>query len=228
MATITLSDLDLRTRNAVIRQLDWDPAVDAAGIGVTAQKGAVTLTGYIDTYAGKLAAERAAKKIRGVRAVANDLDVRLRIERTDTDIARDSARALELWAALPGSVQAVVHHGQVTVTGNVATLYQAQAAERAVRHVQGVRGVTNYITVAAGAVAKDVRHRIVEALHRHADVDAKQVDIHVDGSVATLTGTVATWRQRDIAERAAADAPGITRVNNEIFVLPVEPVDELC
>ena len=228
MATIALSDLDLQTRDAVIRQLDWDPAVDASGIGVAAKKGAVSLTGYIDTYAGKLAAERAAKRVRGVRAVANDLEVRLKIGRTDDDIARDAARALELWGVLPAAIQAVVHHGTVTLTGRAAGVYQARFAEKALRHVTGVRHLINYIEVAGGAVAKDVRHRITEALHRHADLDARHVDLSVDGATVTLTGTVTTWRQREIAERAAADAPGITRVKNQIVVQPVEPVDELC
>ena len=228
MATTTLSDADLTTRDAVIRQLDWEPEVDASGIGVSAKKGAVTLTGFIDTYAGKLAAERAAKRVRGVRAVANDIEVRLKVGRTDEDIARDAVRALDLWAAAPRTIQAAVHHGNITLTGKVGGLFHAQAAERAVRHVNGVRHVINHIEVAGGAVAKDVRHRITEALHRHADIDARHVAIDVDGSVVTLTGTVATWRQRDLAELAAGAAAGITQVKNQILVRPVEPVDELC
>jgi osmotically-inducible protein OsmY len=228
MSTATLSEIDIRVRDHVVRQLDWDPEVDASGIGVTAKNGVVTLTGYVDTYSGKLAAERAAKRVRGVRGVANDLDVRLKIGRTDADIASDAVRALELRATIPASVQAVVHEGRVTLTGKVGWLYQARNAEKAVRHITGVRGVFNHIEVARGAVARDVRHRIVEALHRNADLDARHVTIDVTGEVATLTGSVTTWQQRDTAERAAASAPGITRVNNEIVVEPIEPVDEIC
>ena len=227
MSTATLSETDIRVRDLVLRQLEWDPEVDAAGIGITAKDGVVTLTGYIDTYSGKLAAERAAKRVRGVRGVANNLEVRLKLGRTDVDIARDTVRALELRAMIPPTVQAVVHDGRVTLTGKVGWLYQSRAAEKAVRHIEGVHGVFNHIAFAGGAVARDVRHRIVEALHRSADVDARHVKIDVGGSVATLTGSVATWQQRDTAERAAASAPGITRVNNEILVEPIAPVDDI-
>jgi osmotically-inducible protein OsmY len=228
MSTATLSEIDIRVRDHVVRQLDWDPEVDAAGVGVSARNGVVTLTGYADTYSGKLAAERAAKRVRGVRAVANDLEVRLKIGRTDSDIATDAVRALESRGTIPDAVQAVVHDGRVTLTGKVGWLYQARNAEKAVRDIKGVRGVFNHIEVAGGAAARDVRHRIVEALHRNADLDARHVKIDVEGGVATLTGTVATWQQRDTAERAATSAPGITRVDNKILVEPVEPVDEIC
>jgi osmotically-inducible protein OsmY len=227
MSTAALSDLDVRVRERVVHQLDWDPEVDASGIGVSAKGGVVTLTGYIDSYSGKLAAERAAKRVRGVRGVANDLEVRLKIGRTDADIAQDVVRALELRGTVPANIQAVVHDGHVTLTGKAGWLYQAQEAEKAVRHIKGVRGVFNHIAVAGEAVARDVRHRIVKALHRNADLDARHVKIDVRGGVATLTGSVATWQQRDTAERATASAPGITRVNNEILVEPVESIDEV-
>jgi osmotically-inducible protein OsmY len=201
-----------------MRQLDWDPAVDASAIGVAARHGTVTLTGFIDTYSGKLAAERAAKRVHGVRAVANDIEVRLRIERTDADIAQDATRALELWSMIPDTVQAVVHNGHVTLTGNVAWLYQKESAERAVRHIRAVRSVLNHITVAPKAVVRDVRHRIVRALHQNADVDARHITATVDGDTATLTGVVGTWLQRESAERAAADAPGIAHVDNRLVV----------
>jgi osmotically-inducible protein OsmY len=228
MSTATLSEVDIQVRDRVVRQLAWDPEVDASAIGVTARNGVVTLTGYVDTYAGKLAAERAAKRVRGVRGVANDVEVRLKVGRTDADIAADAVRALELRATIPATVQAVVHQGRLTLTGKVGWLYQAREAERAVRHIKGVRGVFNHIELAGGAIARDVRHRIVEALHRNADLDARHVNVGVTGSMATLTGSVATWQQRDTAERAASSAPGITRVINDILVEPVEPVDELC
>lgn len=230
MSTATLTDLDLRVRDHVIKQLDWDPRVDASGIGVAARGGIVTLTGSIDTYAGKLAAERAAKRVRGVRGVVNDLEVRLKVGRTDTDIAADAVRALEL-RGIPATVQPVVHGGYITLTGRAGWWYQARDAEKAVRHIKGVRGVFNHIEVAGGTIARDVRHRIVQALHRQADVDAKHVTVNVNGTVATLTGTVRSWQQRDAAEQAAASAPGITEVRNEIVVEPLEapePIDEIC
>jgi osmotically-inducible protein OsmY len=228
MSTAAVTDLDLRVRDRVVHQLDWEPDIDASGIGVTAKNGVVTLTGYIDSYSGKLAAERAAKRVKGVRGVANDVEVRLKLGRTDADIAQDAVRALELRGSVPATIQVSVHDGHVTLTGKAGWLYQARGAEKAVRHIKGVRGVFNHIEVAGGAVARDVRHRIVEALHRSADVDARHVAIDVSGGVATLSGSVTTWQQRDTAERAAASAPGITVVKNNILVEPVEPVDEIC
>lgn len=228
MSTGALSDVDVRVREHVVHQLDWDPEIDASEIGVSAKDGVVTLSGSIDTYGGKLAAERAAKRVRGVRGVANDLGVRLRIGRTDADIARDAVHALDLRGTVPATVQAVVHDGHVTLTGRAGWLYQARDAEQAVQHIKGVRGVFNHIEIAGGALARDVRHRIVQALHRTADLDARHVTIAVDGDVVTLRGAVTTWRQRETAEQAAANAPGIVRVENEIRVEPDDTIDEIC
>lgn len=231
MSTASMTDADVRTRDAVLRQLEWDPEIDAGGVGVAAKRGVVTLTGYIDTYSGKLAAERAAKRVRGVRAVANDIEVRLRLERTDADIAADVVRALELRSNIPDAVQAAVHRGHVTLTGKVAWLFQKRDAEKALRHVRGVRNVVNYITVAPRAVERDVRHRILEALHRNANVDARHITVEVSGEKATLTGSVGSWLQRESAERAAGDAPGITQVENRVVVesqsLDAVP-DDMC
>lgn len=231
MVTAALTNTDIAVRDAVMRQLDWDPKVDASAIGVAAQGGTVTLTGYINSYAGKLAAERAAKRVRGVRGVANDIEVRLKLERTDTDIAANVVNALELHSTIPDGVQAAVHNGYVTLTGTVDWMFQKQDSERVVRHIRGVRNVMNHIGIAPRAVERDVRHRIVEALHRNADLDARHVRVTVAGDCATLTGTVATWLQRDTAERAAADAPGIRAVDNRIVIEPpkgVEREEEIC
>jgi len=228
MSTRTLTDVDVRVRDHVVRQLEWDPEVDASGVGVTADNGVVTLSGAIDTYAGKLAAERAAKRVRGVRGVANDLVVRLKVGRTDADIARDAVLALELRESIPESVQVVVHDGYVTLTGKVLWLHQARSAEKAVRHVRGVRGVFDHVEVAGTPTVSDVRQRIVDALHRDADLDAGGVTTSVSGTVAVLTGAVPTWRQRESAGRAAGSAPGITRVDNHIVVHPRARLDEIC
>lgn len=220
MSTASLTASDLELRNAVVRQLDWDPEVDASAIGVATHDGAVTLTGFIDTYVGKLAAERAVKRVRGVRAVANDVNVRLKLPRTDEEIATDAARALQLRSTLPDTVQAAVHNGHVTLTGKVPWLFHRVAAETAIRHLRGVVAVTNRIDVAPLATYRDVRHRIVEALHRIADINARHVAVTVKGSVVTLTGTVSTWAQREAAERAAGQAQGIERVENRLDVVP--------
>jgi osmotically-inducible protein OsmY len=230
MSTTTLTNRDIRIRDAVARQLEWDPQVDASAVGVTATGGTVTLTGFIDTYAGKLAAERAAKRVYGVRAVANDIDVRLRLERTDPDIAKDATRALELRSSVPENVQAAVHNGHVTLTGKVNWLFQKRDAEKAVRHIRGVREVVNYMDVVPQASERDVRRRIVQTLHSNADVDARDIAVTVSEGRATLTGTVRTWLQRNAVERATADAPGVTDVDNRLVVesWPVEPPDEIC
>jgi osmotically-inducible protein OsmY len=233
MTTATLTEADIRVRDAVMRQLEWDPEVDSSAVGVVATHGTVTLTGYIDTYSGKLAAERAAKRIHGVRAVANDIEVRLRLDRTDADIAQDATRALELQSVIPETVQAVVHNAHVTLTGTVEWLYQKESAERAVRHIRGVRGVLSYINLAPKAVPRDVSRRIVKALHQNADVDARHITVTVSGNTATLTGAVGTWLQRDSAERAAVNAPGIAQVDNRIAVQSFhdskfDAWDEMC
>ena len=233
MTTASLTNVDLRVRDGVMRQLDWDHEVDASAIGVAAKSGAVTLTGYIDSYSGKLAAERAAKRVHGVRAVANDIDVRLILERTDADIALDAVRALEFRTMVPDSVQAAVHHGHVTLTGRVSWVFQKWTAEHAVSHIRGVRHVLNHIVVVPHAAVRDVQRRIAKALHEDADVDARHITAAVLGETAILTGTVGSWLQRESGERAAANAPGIAHVDNRIVVEPplefgVEPTDEMC
>ena len=129
MSTATITATDVALRNAVVRQLDWDPEVDGSAIGVTARDGVVTLTGFIDCYAGKLAAERVVKRVRGVGAVANDIKVRLLVERTDADIARDTLQALKVVPALADNVVATVHNGRVTLTGRGARSYSPAAPQ---------------------------------------------------------------------------------------------------
>jgi osmotically-inducible protein OsmY len=218
MSTVTLTDTDLRLRNSVVKQLDWDPEVDASGIGVAAKEGVVALTGTVPTYIDKLTAERVAKTVRGVRGIANDLEVRLKVEFTDPEIAAEAVRALKLRHNVPPDVQVAVRAGYVTLTGAVTWLFQSQQAEKAVRHVKGVRGVFNHITVRAVSTANDVRHRIVEALHRNADLDARHIDVAVDGNVATLNGAVSSYAQYEAAVRACAAAPGIVRVDNRLQI----------
>jgi osmotically-inducible protein OsmY len=234
MTTASLTGTDVRLRDAIIRQLDWDPEVDDSAVGVAAKDGIVTLTGFIDSYAGKLAAERAVKHVRGVRAVANDIVVRVKVDRTDADIAADAVRALKLHPGIPESIQAVVHNGHVSLTGKVEWLVQRERAEDVVRHIRSVRGVQNHIDVSPKTTQRDVRRRIVQALHRNADLDARHIDVAIgDDDAVILTGTVRSWSERDAAERATGSAPGIRRVDNRIIVEPaephgVEPPDELC
>jgi osmotically-inducible protein OsmY len=233
MTTASVTGTDIRVRGAVVRQLDWDPEVDASAIGVSAGDGVVTLTGFVDSYAEKLAAERVAKLVRGVRGVANDITVRQMVGRTDADIAHDAIVCLRTRPDLGDTVQVAVHHGHVTLTGQVEWLLQKEAAERAVKHIRGLMGIFNHITVKPRSAQRDVQRRIVAALHHHADLDARQIKVSVQDDTVVLTGTVSTWLQRDAAERAAGNAPGIARVENQIVVEPlepheVEPIDEMC
>jgi osmotically-inducible protein OsmY len=228
-ATATAADLELR--DAIIHELDWDSQFDAGEIGVSARSGAVTLTGSIDSYAAKLAAERAVKRIRGVRAVANDIQVTLRHGRGDADIAADVVRSLALRPTLPEQVQAVVHSGHVTLTGPVKTLFQRAIAERAVRHVHGVKGVVNRITVTRGVFAPDLKQQIVAAFRRASDIDADGITVTVSDDTVVLRGRVRSWTEREAAEQAAMHAPGVTAVDNQIAVVAAEPNNveqELC
>jgi osmotically-inducible protein OsmY len=218
MATSTLTPTDLRLRELVQQQLEWDTQVDAAGIGVTARHGVVTLSGVVDSYAGKLAAERAVKRTRGVRAVANNLQVTLRQPRSDTDIATDAARALETHLILPPTVQVVVHNAHIVLTGTVHTLFQRVVAGKALRYVKGIKSLVNRVVVVPAASADDVRPRIVRALNQDAAVDARGINVVISGNAVTLTGTVRSWHERESAERAAMHAPGITHVENLIAV----------
>jgi osmotically-inducible protein OsmY len=233
MTTVTPSPINTQVRDAVLQQLEWDTSIDARAVGVTAQGGVVSLTGFIDTYAGKLAAERAAKRVRGVRAVANDIQVRPRLERTDPEIAADVAAALGARPEIPEAVQAVVHGGHVTLTGAAPSYFLRALAAEALHHVRGVKEVTNYVRVEPAASERDLRRRIVQALHRSAEVDARGVTIIVEGTEVRLEGEVASWSEVEAAEHAVMHAPGITVVNNCLTVsphsVPLPPPDfEIC
>ena len=149
MSTARLSSGDRRMRDAVLLQLEWDPDVDASGIGVAARKCVVTLTGVVDSCAGKLAAERAARRVQGVKAVANDVQVRTRLPRTDAEIAADAVRTLEMRGALPEGVQVVVHNGHITLSGVVPTPFDRVYAGKALWRISGVKGIVNRIRVVA-------------------------------------------------------------------------------
>lgn len=222
MTTATLTQADLQLRDHAMRQLGWDSQVDASAIGVSARDGVVTLTGFIESYAGKLAAERAVKRARGCRAVANDLQVTRRLERTDADIAADVVHALDQHATLPPGIQAVVRHGQVTLTGAVNALFARVVAEKSLRYVKGITGIVNRIAVTPRPPAEDTQPRIARALHQDASLDARGINVLVSGNAVTLTGTVRSWHERESAERAAMHAQGITRVDNRLSVVSPE------
>lgn len=216
----TLTMLDERLKTTVMNQLAWDPEVDASLIGVSTREGVVTLSGYVDTYAAKLAAERAARRVYGVRAVANELEVKLALGRIDPDIARDALAALKNRIDVPLGIGVTVRDGHVALSGAVEWMHQKQAAERAVKYLRGVRGVSNYITITPSASPADVQQSITDALRRHADLDARRIHVEADGSKVILTGTVSSWMEKDEAFRAAWRAPGVLTVDNRINVVP--------
>lgn len=216
----TLTTLDQRLRDSVMHQLVADPQVDASLVGVSAQEGIVTLSGYVNTYAEKLAAERSCRHVYGVKALANELEVRLAAERIDPDIARDALEALKNRIDVPLGIAVTIRNGHLTLSGVVDWMYQKMAAERAVKYLRGVKGVFNQITLKPVVVPQDVQKRITEALHRHADIDARGIHVDADGNRVTLSGAVRSWMERDEAQRAAWRVPGVAVVDNRINVFP--------
>jgi osmotically-inducible protein OsmY len=217
MVTATLTKTDEEIQKDVLAEMKWDARVHPNEIGVSVKDGIVTLTGWVDSYLKKWTAEDIAHRVAGVKAVANDLEVKLSTERTDADVAAAALRAIEWDAFIPSDqVEVTVSKGWVTLRGEVEWQYQRQDAERVVRRLAGVKGVTNLITVKPRVSASELKRKIEDALVRNAELDANRITVEVQGSKAILKGTVRSWAEREEAERVAWSAPGITSVDNRI------------
>ncbi len=216
---MTNPDLEQHVKNA----LDWEPSVDARDVGVSVAEGVVTLRGKVGSYAEKSAAERAALRVYGVKAVANDLNVRLTVgyERTDTDIAQAAVAALKWHTMLPRDrVTVAVSNGWMTLKGTLEWQYQKDAAARAVRDLTGVTGVANEIVVKPRVNTTDVQAKIEAAFKRSAEIDARRVRVSAQDGKVVLTGNVRSWAERQEAERAAWAAPGVTQLDDRLTITP--------
>ena len=205
----------------VIDELRWDASLAGAEVGVAAKEGVVTLTGQVDTFAKKYAAVRAAERVAGVRAIAEEITVVIpgALKRTDTDIAHSILNVFEWDVQVPQEhVKARVENGWVWLEGEVEWQYQARAAERVVRNLAGVAGVTNLLQVKAHVSVPDVKQRIEKALKRSAEIDSQKIKVEaLDGRVI-LRGNVRSWSERRDAENAAWSAPGVSRVQDDLLV----------
>jgi osmotically-inducible protein OsmY len=213
---------DLTLRQSILDELEFEPSIDAANIGVAVDDGIVTLTGHVGSYVEKLTAERVVQGVKGVRAVAQELEVRFPGDRksADDEIAK---RALDLIAwdtTVPkDQVRIKVQGGWITLSGEVEWYFQKQAAEHAVRKLSGVVGVLNELTIRPRVVDEsDVKSRIEDALERNAEIEADGIHVGVAGSSVTLEGAVHSWHERAVAQRAAWSIPGVSFVDNRLAI----------
>jgi osmotically-inducible protein OsmY len=221
MATTTDVRSDAQIQADVLEELKWEPRLQPNEIGVIVKDGVVTLTGTMTSYTAKFAAEEAAHRVRGVKAVANDIEVKLfpGTERSDAAIAEAVVRALERDALIPiEKLEVTVSDGWVTLRGNVEWHYQREDAYDVVRRIAGVKGVRNLIVVKPKVSRTDLKKKIEDALIRTAQVDAKNITVEVQGPKVILKGTVRSWAEKQEAERQAWAAPGVTEVDNQITI----------
>lgn len=209
---------DLQLKHDVEQELLWDPKINAAQIGVTVDAGTVSLFGAVSTYGEKLGSSEAAKRVSGVRCVADDISVKVLGEhvRSDSELAAAIQRALEWNVMVPKSVTIKVQEGWITLEGTVAGNYQREAAERAMLYLSGVVGVTNAIELRVEGSSTEVKNRIESALKRHAVADAKSIEVGFSDGKVTLTGFVTSWPAIQDARDAAWAAPGVTDVDDQL------------
>jgi osmotically-inducible protein OsmY len=214
---------NMQLRQHIIEELDFDPSIDTSGIAVAVEDGVVTLSGHVGSYAEKVHAERTAWRVKGVKAIAQEIEVRLPFEKkvNDDEIARRALDILQWNAWVPrDAVKVRVSHGWLTLSGTVKWDYQRREAEKVVRKLSGVMGVTNDIAITPAVNATDVRQRITDALKRHADIEASRIRIDVrDGGRVRIEGDVDDWDERQAVERAVWAAPGVQFVEDHTRIV---------
>jgi len=211
---------DTQLKKDIEEELRWDPKLNAAQIGVSVDKGVVTLLGAVDSYAEKFAAEDATKRVSGVRTVAQDLTVKVLDghRHSDADLAIAAQTVLKWDVFVPDSVRAVVDQGSITLSGTVTWNYEREAAEKAVRNLAGVVAVHNSVTIKPQIDAVAVREKVEAALQRQATRDGQSIRIETSGGKVTLSGHASSWESIENASDAAWAAPGVTQVVDEVTV----------
>jgi osmotically-inducible protein OsmY len=213
---------DSEVKKNVEHELEWDADIDASALAVAVRSGVVTLAGIVHDYSEKVEAERAAKRVKGVYGLVNEIEVRVASgERSDADIAQEAVTVLRMQLPVSSeSIKTIVDNGHVRLEGQVKWQSLRQRAELAVHHLRGVKSLLNQITVAPAVATKDVRGAIQAAFHRNAQLEANRITIDADSGSVILNGTVKTWAEREEAERAAWMAPGVVSVRNNIGIGP--------
>ena len=215
------TDTDIQKN--VIAELRYDPSLRDDDIAVAVRDGVVTLAGFVDSYTEKRTAERVAGRVKGVKAIANDIEVKLpsSSQRSDPDITHAAVSALQWSTSVPEDrLKVKVERGWLTLQGDVDWYYQKEAAERAVRQLTGVRGVSNLIAVRVRPLPSDIKQKIKDTLRRGAEFDAEHITVDIDGQKVVLRGFVRSYAEMRDAERAARNAPGVTEVENKLVVDP--------
>jgi len=212
---------DLSLQQTVLEELAWDPSVSEAHIGVTARGGVVTLSGHVGSYAEKCAAEHAVGRVAGVKAIAEELEIRYLhgVGHADEDIAKQALDVLAWDLSVPkDKVKVKVEKGWITLSGDVSWYYQKRAAETDVRKLLGVMGLSNHIAIKPQIQASDVRKKIKAAFERNAEFEAENIAVSIDGGEVTLSGKVDSYYERTLAENTAWSAPGVTQVHDLITI----------